>query len=759
MFDCNNRIVTFAVCVLCMSAGLAAAADVDREALGKLDITTVIPDHRENVRKMLGYHTADRLREANRRETAAWNELHSQADWDAYVKPRIERMRTALNVPDDIGHRPPLAAKVTRTLSGDGWTVDNIAFESRPGLVVTANLYRPAKPLASMPGILLSHSHHNPKTEGELREMGVSWARAGCYVLVPDHLGHGERREHAFSSAEAFAKQFRVGRQDYYFRCNSSLQLYATGESLMGWMVYDLSRGVDLLLSQPGIDANRIALLGSVAGGGDPAAVAAALDTRIKAVAPFNFGGPQPETRYPLPENAESWFNYAGGGSWESTRNLYRSAADGFLPWVIVGSIAPRTLIYGHEFSWDREHDPVWRRLETIWGWYGAKDRLASAHGKGTITGKSPEPSHCNNIGRIQRREVAAALKQTLNIPEPIYRDGDLPKTADLLVFPEAKDSPARMRSILAKSADEQLRKARETLAPLNAEQRPKQVQALWKKYLGKIDPPDGSLSEVAATDFAGATVTQYLLQADYGIAVPLTTLRVAGLDNARRPAVVLFARAGKQKLLTARRDEIAAMLNAGVVVCLADLRGFGESASGASRDRGSDETSIAASCLMLGDPLIAAQLRDLRFVIGKVRQLPYVDMKRIALWGDSLTPANAKDVVAAVPLDLDQPTPAEPVAATLALLGGLFDDVSAVYARGGLAHFRDLLDSPYVHVPLAAIVPGAIAAGDVPELVSALPAARVRQDATVDAWNRQIDAPKENIRAADWIIRALRKP
>ncbi len=81
----------------------------------------------------------------------------------------------------------------------------------------------------------------------------------------------------------------------------------------MGWMAWDLMRGVDLLLARPGIDPERIILLGAVAGGGDPAAVTAALDPRITAVVPFNFGGPQPETHYPLPDDAEDSFNYAGG--------------------------------------------------------------------------------------------------------------------------------------------------------------------------------------------------------------------------------------------------------------------------------------------------------------------------------------------------------------------------------------------------------------------------------------------------------------
>ena len=86
-------------------------------------------------------------------------------------------------------------------------------------------------------------------------------------------------------------KPYRVSRQDYYFRYNSNLQLSAVGDSLMGWMAWDLMRGVDVLLKQPGLDKDRIILMGAVAGGGDPAGVTAALDNRIAGVVPFNFGG------------------------------------------------------------------------------------------------------------------------------------------------------------------------------------------------------------------------------------------------------------------------------------------------------------------------------------------------------------------------------------------------------------------------------------------------------------------------------------
>src|SRR5262249_19018188 len=289
-------------------------------------------DKAKALSRMLSEDVRSRLRAAAVRENEAWQEVKDSAGWGRFRDVRIESLRRSL------GEFPPgpkeVKVRVTRKLEGDGYRIENLVYETRPGLVATANLYLPAKPPAKMPGILLAHSHHNPKEQGELQDMGMTWARAGCYVLVPDHLGHGERRQHPFVTEADYPASFQVGRQDYYFRYDTSLQLYLAGESLMGWMVHDLMTGIDLLLAQPGIDPKRIVILGSGAGGGDPAAVTAALDERITCACPFNFGGPQPETRYPLPDDAETWFNYAGSGSWESTRNLNRSAKYGFLPWV-----------------------------------------------------------------------------------------------------------------------------------------------------------------------------------------------------------------------------------------------------------------------------------------------------------------------------------------------------------------------------------------------------------------------------------------
>ena len=109
-----------------------------------------------------------------------------------------------------------------------------------------------------MPGILLCHSHHNPKTQGELQDMGMTWARQGYLVLVMDQLGHGKRRQHPFRSPADYAGPFEVNRQDYHFGYNVGIQLQLIGGSLMGWMVWDLRRGVDLLLARHGIDPGTL---------------------------------------------------------------------------------------------------------------------------------------------------------------------------------------------------------------------------------------------------------------------------------------------------------------------------------------------------------------------------------------------------------------------------------------------------------------------------------------------------------------------
>src|SRR5262249_29960879 len=157
-----------------------------------------------------------RLREAGERESKAWRALKTKADWEKYADARLNALRASLGTYP----APPkdLKVRVTGTLKGEGYPVEKLVFESRPSPLGTATRSLPARAPKGAPGILICHSHHAPKTQVELQDMGVTWARAGCLVLVMDQLGHGERRQHPFVTKADYARPFRADRQDYYFR-------------------------------------------------------------------------------------------------------------------------------------------------------------------------------------------------------------------------------------------------------------------------------------------------------------------------------------------------------------------------------------------------------------------------------------------------------------------------------------------------------------------------------------------------------------
>ena len=697
----------------------------------------------KELREMLGKEIRARRDAANRRESKAWQSIQTRADWEQYRDLRLKALR------DSLGTFPPvpkdLKVRVTGKTAGTGFVIDNLVYESRPGLLVTANLYRPEPPRQAMPGILIIHSHHNPKTQGELQDMGMLWARLGCMVLIPDQLGHGERRQHPFINEKTYKGSFKPSRQDYYFRYNVGMQLHLIGDSLIGWMVWDMMRGVDLLLAKPGIDPKRIILLGAVAGGGDPCAVTAALDRRIAAAVPFNFGGPQPETRYPLPADAETAFNYAGGGSWESTRSLRLSCRDGFLPWMIVGALAPRGLVYGHEFAWDIERDPVWKRLQKIYGFYDAGERLVYTIGRGSVKGTPPESTHCNNIGAVHRKSIYPAFKKWFDVGTPAEEvQKRFPAETLQCVTPQSGIKITPVTKLAGDIAARRSATARKRLGKLLPEERRQQLQKDWARLLGNVQPGKVTSIQIAEEKLQdGVRMQRLLLQVepetpDRPITIPVLLLLPSGKAE-KCPLVVALAQEGKQAFLKHRSAELAALLKAGVGVCLPDVRGTGESGPlSASRDKGG--ASYSATELMLGRTLLGSRVRDLRSVLGFLRA-NYADGKRIALWGDSFAPVNPTDAQLQVPLDAAKlPPAAEPLGGWLALFGTLYEpEIRAVYARGGLVGYQSVLESQFCYLPHDVIVPGALTAGDLGAVAAVLAPRALRLEGLVDGLNRRV--------------------
>ena len=751
------------VAVVLLVAGVTRADnELRRERLAELiknlDAQIVPSDQRDEMRSMVRSNLRRRVQEANDRSREQWSKIETREQWEAFRNPRIEALRRSLgDFPD-----PPkrLNLRVTGKLDGDGYRIENVVYETRPGLWATANLYVPAKPTKSMPGILLCHSHHRPKEQGELQDMGMTWARAGCVVLVPDHLGHGERRQHPFRSVADYDGEFRVSRQDYYFRYDTGMQLHLVGESLIGWMVWDLMRGVDVLLSRKNVDTKKIILLGAVAGGGDPCAVAAALDGRISAAVPFNFGGPQPETRYPLPEDSETSFNYAGSGSWESTRNLRSSAAEGFLPWVIVSSIAPRRLIFAHEFNWHRERDPVWKRLQAVYGLNDAEDKLAYTHGRGELRGRPPEATHCTNVGPFHRRRIHEVLRHWFEIdvtPETEFQK-NLASEKLQCMTDETRDEvqPQPLFKLVSQLADAKLSAARKRRDQMTPAEKRNQMRDQWRSLLGVVKPnSEVGIREVESMSQTDEiTVQRLVLECQPGISVPMILLapREVGESNI---TVVALAHAGKEVFLRKRSHEIAELLDKGASVCLPDLRGTGVSRGGLDHGQYSAATSRSSTELMLGGTTVGTQLSDLQAVVTFLR-LRISDSKtepRIILWGDSLSEVNSPRANFNMPRRIDgRPNQSEPLGGLLAMLGALLDqEIAGVYVRGGLANFRSVLQHQQVSIPHDVVIPSVLTTGDLSDVAAALAPRTLRLEGLVDGLNRRlpIDAAKKEYEIA----------
>jgi dienelactone hydrolase len=175
-------------------------------------------------------------------------------------------------------YRGPLNARVTGSVSRKGYTIENVTFETLPGLVVTANVYRPAA-AGRYPAVLIPMGHWSQgKYAAQL--IASNLALKGFVAMPYDPLGQGERQQ---------AWDDRLGRslaggavEQHQFPGAQALLL---GQSFARYRVHDARRGIDYLTSRPDVDAQRIGVTGC-SGGGTVTTYVAALDDRVKVAAP-----------------------------------------------------------------------------------------------------------------------------------------------------------------------------------------------------------------------------------------------------------------------------------------------------------------------------------------------------------------------------------------------------------------------------------------------------------------------------------------
>lgn len=169
--------------------------------------------------------------------------------------------------------KTPLRAKVFGALERAGYTVEKAYLESRPGLLVCGNLWRPADGKGPFPGVLCPHGHWRyGRLEngalGSVVDRCMDLARQGYVVFAYDMIGYVDSKQ---------LPHERVG------GCREEMW----GISLMGLQLWNSIRALDFLLSLPDVDSERIACTGA-SGGGTQTFLLTAVDDRVKVSAPVN---------------------------------------------------------------------------------------------------------------------------------------------------------------------------------------------------------------------------------------------------------------------------------------------------------------------------------------------------------------------------------------------------------------------------------------------------------------------------------------
>ncbi len=243
----------------------------------------------------------------------------------------------------------------------DGYTVENVAFQSYPGFWVTGNLYLPVE-RESMPLMLCPHGHwgtdvlaEHGRFREDMQKRCGAMARMGCAVLAWDAVGYGESMKMGW-------------KHDF---CDEVLRIH----------LWSAIRALDFLWEMDSADRSRIGVTGA-SGGGTLAMQLAAVDRRVTLSAPCAM--------------MSSYFY--GGCDCESGMPVHVRPGHVTNPVEIGAVIAPKPLLVISDGGDWTAHVPqdVMPHLERIYGFYGSSGNVENAH--------FPEGKH--DYGEDKRRAL-----------------------------------------------------------------------------------------------------------------------------------------------------------------------------------------------------------------------------------------------------------------------------------------------------------------------------------------------------------------
>ncbi|MCL4509420.1 MAG: acetylxylan esterase [Chloroflexi bacterium] len=447
-----------------------------------------------------------------------------------------------------VPERPPVSASFGRVHVFDGYSLQSVAFETRAGLWVTGNLYRPVAGRGLRPAILNPHGHW---PDGRLEQSDrcnaparcIQFARHGYIAFAWDMIGYGDN----------LGLPHRIG---------------GGGDWLWGFHTFGLQlwnglRTLDFIAGLPDVDPQRIGCVGE-SGGATQTLFLSAIDERIGYVAPVvmvssHFQGGC------VCENAP--------GLRIGTQNLEIAMMSAPRPMLVVSATGDWTA------NTPRVELPA---LQTLYGLYGAADRV-----------HHHQVDAPHNFNQESREAVYTFFSHYFRgtaagqwVREEVL---DVPSGEQLTVFPSRRPPVVGADTLLRETHKKHWREVvaqhwpRSTAELLDFSDI---VQPALRLALGQ-PPTEWSQLHIVSrgdVDFAQRRGTKLMLHHSDGSAVPaLYVVPTPTSVGPNEAPVVLLSEAGKSAFFTSRDGIpalgplVARLLARGHAVMLPDLFLTGE--------------------------------------------------------------------------------------------------------------------------------------------------------------------------------------
>ncbi|MBK9169165.1 MAG: acetylxylan esterase [Bryobacterales bacterium] len=651
-----------------------------------------------------------RAEAAYRKRRAAIEALTSQAAVTAragFVRDTFWRLAGGLP------ERTPLNARTTKSFARQGYRVENVIYESFPGIHIPANVYIPAGD-PPFPGVLLQMGHSlNGKAYTGYQRCAQGLVRLGFLVLAFDPMGQGER---VYYPARDLSRTRLASADDEHTLPGRQMLLF--GDTSTRFQTWDAIRSLDYLAAHPLVDPARLASTGQ-SGGGTLTMMLACADDRL-AAAFVSMG------------NTENFacrnFNPPGSTD-DAEQNFVGSGPAGFDRWDLLYPMAPKPLciqVSAKDFfgtyspSYMESGREEYAALERVYRVMGAADRIA--------WGETGLP---HGMALDTRLAIYSWFTRWLQgRTSPVTAEPPTAPEEDRVLF--ATESGSTTRSLNGDSPFSRNRQRQIT----------RRVKPL-AEVLGVPGEPSRARFHVlhTAPGMSGVIVGAEL-ESEPGVWVPAWIFRPA--SSVQQPALLALDSAGRNARW--REGDLYQQLAAsGQLVCAPDVRGigdlapaYGRGAASYARSHNSEENWAWAS-LILGTPLLSQRVTDIRAAASALRAMTGAPV-RVAARGPLCVPALCA--------------------------AALEPDIASLYLTGMLATWRHLVDEEeYTHT-FANFLPGVLLHTDLPEIAAGIGPRPVTLAGLVDAAGRPV-FPEEaaklytgaNIRIAEeggWTVAAL---